>query len=53
MNPQFTICVMADFGLGPYAWLRDSDVPRPKVGRNEHKNNSECCIFDVGLSENS
>lgn len=25
---------MADFGMGPYAWLRDPDEPPPRVGYN-------------------
>ena len=34
MKPESTICVMADFGFGPYAWLRCPDLSRPRVGGN-------------------
>lgn len=33
-QPKSTLCVMADFGMGPYAWLRSPDESAPRVGRN-------------------
>ncbi|MBN1636316.1 MAG: hypothetical protein JW920_07370 [Deltaproteobacteria bacterium] len=29
-----TICIMADFGNGPYAWIRDPETAKPLVGPN-------------------
>jgi hypothetical protein len=34
VNPKETISIMADFGMGPYAWLRGVDGSRPYVGGN-------------------
>ena len=34
MKSDSAICVMADFGMGPYAWLRGPDLSRPRVGGN-------------------
>jgi hypothetical protein len=34
MNSESTICIMADFGFGPYAWLRGPELSRPRVGGN-------------------
>ena len=34
MEKKNTICIMADFGKGPYAWLRQSDELPPYVGIN-------------------
>jgi hypothetical protein len=31
---KFTICVMADFGPGPYAWIRRPELSPPQVGTN-------------------
>jgi len=38
MNDRSTICIMADFGNGPYAWLRTPENSAPHVGP---------CIADV------
>ena len=32
MKKQSTICIMADFGSGPYAWLRGPEDSAPHVG---------------------
>jgi len=34
MAKKKTICIMADFGWGPYAWLREADEVPPYVGIN-------------------
>jgi len=34
MNKKSTICIMADFGMGPYAWLRKPELSPPMVGPN-------------------
>ena len=33
-QPKSTLCVMADFGMGPYAWLRGPNKSAPRVGTN-------------------
>lgn len=33
-QPPSTICIMADFGMGPYAWLREPELSAPLVGSN-------------------
>jgi hypothetical protein len=33
-NQKQTISIMADFGMGPYAWLREVDENPPYVGSN-------------------
>jgi len=34
MTQRDTICIMADFGMGPYAWRRPADQVPPYVGGN-------------------
>ncbi|MHB8782891.1 MAG: hypothetical protein ACYDAX_05655 [Desulfobacteria bacterium] len=34
MEKKKTICIMADFGWAPYAWLREADELPPYVGLN-------------------
>ncbi len=34
INTKSTISIMADFGMGPYAWLRSPEYYPPSVGLN-------------------
>lgn len=34
MKPDKTITIMADFGFGPYAWLKDASDESDYVGTN-------------------
>ena len=34
VKAKSTICIMADFGMGPYAWLRGPELAPPRVGLN-------------------
>ncbi|MDD5724493.1 MAG: hypothetical protein PHY29_12280 [Syntrophales bacterium] len=34
MFKKTTICIMADFGNGPYAWVREAVSSKPLVGSN-------------------
>ncbi len=34
MKPEKTITIMADFGFGPYAWLKDASDESEHVGEN-------------------
>ena len=34
MKPEKTITIMADFGFGPYAWLKDASDESEYVGKN-------------------
>jgi hypothetical protein len=51
MTKKSKICIMTDFGMGPYAWLRGPELTRSRVGQ---------CIADAvtgfpkeyGVSEN-
>jgi hypothetical protein len=47
MKPDKTITIMADFGFGPYAWLKDASDESDYVGINIANSHTGMTEFDV------
>jgi hypothetical protein len=47
MKPDKTITIMADFGFGPYAWLKDASDESDYVGMNIANSHSGMTEFDI------
>lgn len=47
MKPEKTITVMADFGFGPYAWLKDALDQTDYVGLNIANRETGMTEFDI------
>lgn len=47
MNPDKTITIMADFGFGPYAWLKDSTDESDLVGINIANLKTGMTVFEI------
>ena len=47
MKPNKTITIMADFGLGPYAWLKDASDESDYVGVNIANSRTGMDEFDI------
>jgi hypothetical protein len=47
MKPNKTITIMADFGLGPYAWLKDASDESDYVGVNIANSRTRMDEFDI------
>jgi len=47
MKPEKTITIMADFGMGPYAWLKDASDETDYVGLNIANRETGMTEFDI------
>ena len=47
MNPDKTITIMADFGFGPYAWLKDASDESEYVGINIADLRTGMTVFEI------
>lgn len=47
MKPEKTITIMADFGFGPYAWLKDASDETDYVGLNIANRETGMTEFDI------
>jgi len=47
MKPNKTITIMADIGLGPYAWLKDASDESDYVGVNIANSRTGMDEFDI------
>ena len=47
MKPDKTITIMADFGFGPYAWLKDAVDESDYVGMNIANLNTGMTVFEI------
>lgn len=50
MKPDKTITIMADFGFGPYAWLKDASDASDYVGINIANSHTGMTKFDISDS---
>lgn len=47
MKPDKTVTIMADFGFGPYAWLKDASDQTDYVGLNIANHEIGMTEFDI------